>query len=222
MKDRLIIIDANDTKNFKYTDFDSGRDASFYPIGFQDRLAWVVRASGNFVPYRIDFNKNGSPFGTASIVVPQGGLSPQQLLAPDAQIRGFGYTVTVSGRGQDDPQVEPYDNLEVLQVLRIDPPPAVTITVTVNGAIAIDTPGPYAPLSLICWKGDPTLRVDFSGSGQNPVSPFIDATGNQSPLPFYPNGTTVGQQIRANASGKSYQYSISAGGKNSNFTFTVR
>jgi hypothetical protein len=197
----LIVVDANDVTKFKYTDFATGSDANYYGIPRGDKLSWIVRSSGNIIGYRIDFNqvhlkKVGSPFQTNFDVVPHGGISTPQAVLTRASL-GFFYTVTLNDLRTDDPQVEPYDELEGEKVLH-SPIVILTIHVTVvSGQIRIDQVGPYQPLSLISWTcDDPTLVVDFSGSGRQPPSPFIDPSANtNSPLPAS-NGTTQGQQVR--------------------------
>jgi hypothetical protein len=190
-----------------------------------DRLSWIVFRAAGLIGYRIDFNKNGTPFGAASIVVPNGGLAPQQTVLNTALAHGYDYTVTLSNLWQDDPQVEPYDTLQ-LQTAKLTAPVIVPITVSiVNGALQIDKPGPYAALSFVYWQGNPldaTLQVDFSQSGMNPPSPFVDPSGNASPLGYRTNGTTLSQQIRSNASGNSYNYRISMAGITQQFVFTVQ
>lgn len=225
MAARLIIVDANESSNFTFTDFDTGANASNYFMAKGDRLSWIVFRAAGLMGYRIDFNKNGTPFGAASIVVPNGGLSPQQTVLNSALAHGYGYTVTLSNLWQDDPQVEPYDSLQ-LQTLHLDSPVIVPISVSIkNGALQIDTPGPYAALSFVYWQGnpvDPSLEVDFSQSGMNPPSPFVDSSGNDSPLGHRTNGTTLSQQIRSDASGRSYNYKISMAGMKHQFVFTVQ
>jgi hypothetical protein len=223
---RLIIVDANDTSNFTFTDFDTGADASNYFMAKGDRLAWIVFRAAGLIGYRIDFNKDGTPFGAASIVVPNGGLSPQQTVIDTALTHGYGYTVTLSNLWQDDPQVEPYDSIQIMRTLHLDSPVIVPINVSiVNGALQIDKPGPYAALSFVYWQGnplDPTLRVDFSQSGKIPPSPFVDRSGDASPLGYRTNGTTFSQQVRSNISGSSYNYTISMAGMTKQFVFTVQ
>ena len=219
----LIVVDANDETKFKYTDFATGCDADYYPIPRGDKLSWIVRSSGNIIGYRIDFKKGGSPFQTNFVVVPHGGISPPQAVVSKKSL-GFLYTVTLSDLRTDDPQVQPYDEVEAEKVLH-SPIVKLKIHVKVDcGQIKIDQSeaGPYQPLSLICWTcDDPTLVVDFSGSDQSPTSPFIDDSANtNSPLPAS-NGTTLGQQVRKAPGVWSYNYYISVGALREPFTFAI-
>lgn len=227
MAAHLIIVDANDPSTFTFTDFGTGKDASNAFIARGDQLSWIVFRAASLIGYRIDFNKkSGTPLAVASIVVSNGGISPPQTVLDSALAHGFDYTVTLSNLWQDDPQVEPYGSFE-LQELYPRSPVIVPISVSkVDNALQIDPPGPYPPLAFVYWQGnplDPTLQVDFSQSGMNPPSPFIDSSGNYSPLPHRTNGTTLTQQISSGASGNSYTYTISmAGVTHQQFTFTVQ
>ena len=224
MSAHLIIVQANGPSPFTFTDFENQNDASNYLIARGDRLSWVVFQEAKQIGYRIDFNKNGTPFDVSSIVVPRGGLAPQHTVLANSATHGFGYTVTLSDLTQDDPQVEPYD-AQLLKVLNVASPPTVVIAVSiVNNRLSIDIPGPYMALSFVYWQGCPnnsalaaTLAVDFPTA-----APFVDASGNDHPLDHRTNGTTYTEQIAAGAHGQSFNYTITMGGISQQFVFAVQ
>jgi hypothetical protein len=118
------------------------------------------------------------------------------------------------------------DSVQILRTLHLDSPVIVPINVSSDGAaLKIDMAGPYPALSFVYWQGnplDPALEVDFSQSGMRPPSPFVDSSGNDSPLGHRTNGTTLTQQVQSGISGNSYNYRISMGGLTQQFVFTVQ
>jgi hypothetical protein len=221
----LIIIDANDTTKFKYTDFASGQDATTFPAVKGNCISWIARSSGNLIGFRIDFgNKNGSPFQVNSIIVPGGGISPPQevIFVPNAPPFGIGYTVTLSDLRRDDPQVVPVDNLSLLAklaALGILPITTVVITVLANNVVITPDPITLPPGAFVVWNyananAQNNLVINFISG-----SPFV---GSPNPLPDLDAGTTLAEKVDNRLGNFRYTVSVGGGVNPANGTFTVQ
>lgn len=218
--ERLIIIDANDETSFQYRELDADGDASDIKIRPDDRISWIVYRGAAEIGYQIVFDYAGTPFATANISVPNGGISPQQQLIPHVPRHGYPYRVIVANGWQDDPQGTPVDYLE--HSMRVGAIQFYKIQVTlVNGQPSIDIPGPYPIGSYVAWTGTDPITVDFSGSGRNPASPFEDANSYTAPITTFGGGKiTINEFIRSDASG-TYLYWITMNGHSLRFSFDV-
>ncbi len=209
----LIIVDANDETNFKYTDFATGQDADVFIVKAGDRLSWIVFSAARMIGYRIDFRKNGTPFNTKSVVVRDGGISPAETITSHPNSGKF-YSVTLADLRTDDPQVVPYDPL-LRDTLKKDlVATAEKILIDVNAAqrtTLSHNPAPHTPGSIVLWHyagaGAAPFTIDFSASGR---SPFVDPSSSSGPL-YEAHGNTAAQIVRP----------LNAG-ENASFTYTAQ
>ncbi len=209
----LIIVDANDDTNFKYTDFASGQDADPCPVNAGDRVSWIVFSVKKMIGYRIDFRKNGTPFKTKSVIVPEGGISPAETVTSHAN-SGKLYSVTLADLRTDDPQVVPYDPLlpDALKKKLLTTTQKISIDVSAAQVTTLShNPAPYTPGTIVLWHyagaAAAPFTIDFSASGR---SPFVDPSSSSGPL-YEAHGNTAAQIVRP----------LNAG-ENASFTYTAQ
>jgi hypothetical protein len=218
----LIIVNANDDSNFTYTDFATGEDASSYLISAKDKLSWIVFSAASLIGYRIDFKKNGSPFVVESIVVPSGGISrPQEVTTVTGG--GMLYSVTLSDFRLDDPEVRPVDGIMAQESKRDSLPQQIAVEAN-NGVILINPdPAQYPAGTWVRWVcNEATFQIDFTKSGHNPPSPFLDPATNTGPLP-QAQSKTASEMVRPLNAGETsnFKYTVTVGGITKTGTFII-
>jgi hypothetical protein len=220
MTSYLIVVHANDPTFFQYTSFPAQpQNARTLGVHTNDTVSWLVlSASGHLIGYRVDFDKNGSPFANQHVVVPAGGISPPQTVTSITN-NGCLYSITLTDLSMDDPQVVPYDDFfhsgDIERARALPPPIGVAVTAGENPVTTVNPlSASSAPGNLVYWSDDPkqpplTYTVDFSGSGHG--NPFVGNVPNKIPVS---GGQTVALTVRVLNQGESptFNYVVTVSG----------